>query len=99
MLTYLILGLLVFLGVHSIRIVADDWRSRSIERIGEALWKGIYSAASLIGFVLIIWGYGEARQQPVQLWSPPMGMPHLAAFLTWLAFVLLAGAYIPCNHF
>jgi uncharacterized membrane protein len=99
MLTYLVLGLLVFLGVHSIRIVADDWRRRCIERSGEVLWKGIYSAVSLLGFVVIIWGYGVARQQPVQLWSPPAGMQHLVALLTWVAFVLLAAAYIPCNHF
>ena len=99
MLTYLLLGLLVFLGVHSIRIVADDWRSRCIERFGEVLWKFVYGAVSLAGFLVIIWGYGVARQQPVQLWSPPAGMPHLAALLTWFAFMLLAAAYIPCNHF
>ena len=51
----LILGLAIFLGVHSIRIVADGWRSATIERIGEKRWKG-YAIASIIGFVLIIWG-------------------------------------------
>jgi uncharacterized membrane protein len=99
MLIYLGLGLVVFLGVHSIRIVADEWRSRSIEQFGKGLWKGLYSAISLLGFALIVWGYGVARQQPIQLWSPPAGMPHLAALLTWLAFVLLAATYIPLNHF
>jgi len=99
MLIYLVLGLGVFLGVHSIRIVADEWRRRSIEQFGNGLWKGLYSAISLFGFALIVWGYGVARQQPIQLWSPPAGMPHLAALLTWLAFVLLAATYIPLNHF
>jgi uncharacterized membrane protein len=99
MLIYLVLGLGVFLGVHSIRIVADEWRRRSIEQFGNGLWKGLYSAISLFGFALIVWGYGVARQQPIQLWSPPPGMPHLAALLTWLAFVLLAATYIPRNHF
>ena len=99
MLIYLGLGLVVFLGVHSIRIVAGEWRSRSIEQFGNGLWKGLYSAISLFGFALIVWGYGVARQQPIQLWSPPAGMPHLAALLTWLAFVLLAATYIPLNHF
>jgi uncharacterized membrane protein len=93
------LGLAVFLGVHSIRLVADGWRSRCIERFGKASWKGLYGAVSLLGFVLIVWGYSMARQQPVQLWSPPSGMRHLAALLTWVAFVLLAAAYIPRNHF
>ena len=99
MLIYLWLGLAVFLGVHSIRLLADDWRSRCIARIGKLTWKVLYSVVSLVGFVLIVWGYGVARQQPVQLWSPPAGMPYLAALLTWLAFVLLAATYVPRNHF
>lgn len=99
MLIYLVLGLGVFLGVHSIRIVADEWRRRSIEQSGKGLWKGLYSATSLLGFGLIVWGFGVARQQPIQLWNPPAGMPHVAALLTWLAFVLLVATYIPRNHF
>jgi uncharacterized membrane protein len=96
--TYLILGLFIFLGVHSVRIVADDWRSQTLARIGELPWKGLYAVLSLLGFGLIIWGFGLARQQPVQLWSPPLGMRHLASLLTLIAFVLLAAAYVPGNR-
>lgn len=95
----LILGLLIFLGVHSVRIFADDWRAQTIARIGEKPWKGGYSVVSLIGFALIIWGYGLARQQPVVLWAPPMGMKHLNSLFTLAAFILLAAAYVPRNHF
>ena len=95
--TYLILGLVIFLGVHSVRIVADDWRTQTRARIGELPWKGIYSVASLVGLGLIVWGFGLARQQPMQLWSPPVGMRHLASLLTLIAFVLLAAAYVPGN--
>ena len=42
----LILGLAIFLGVHSIRIVADGWRSATIERIGEKRWKAMRSRRS-----------------------------------------------------
>ena len=94
---YLVLGLLVFLGVHSVRIVAEGWRARVVARIGANAWKGLYSIASLIGLVLIIWGFGQARMQPVQLWAPPPGMRHLASLLTWFAFVLLTAAYVPGN--
>ena len=93
----LILGLLVFLGVHSVRIVGEGWRAQTIRRIGVQPWKGVYSIASIVGFGLIVWGFGLARQQPVQLWSPPTGMRHLAALLTLIAFVLLAAAYVPGN--
>ncbi len=94
---YLVLGLIVFLGVHSVRIVADDWRTQTRLRLGEMPWKGLYSVASLLGFGLIVWGFGLARQQPVQLWSPPIGMRHVASLLTLIAFVLLAAAYVPGN--
>ena len=98
MLIYLLAGLILFLGVHSTRMLAAEWRSRSIERIGAKPWKGLYALASLAGFVLLVWGFGVARQQPVQLWSPPVGMRHLAASLTWVAFVLLAAAEVPGNY-
>lgn len=95
--TYLVLGLLLFLGVHSVRIVADGWRARMLQRLGEGGWKGFYSLASLLGFALIIWGFGLARQQPVLLWSPPVAMRHVASLLTLISFVLLAAAYVPGN--
>ena len=90
----LILGLVIFLGVHSVRIVADDWRSQTIAKRGEGAWKGLYSLLSILGFGLIIWGYGLARQQPVVLWMPPVAMRHIASLLTLIAFILLVAAYL-----
>ncbi len=98
MLIYLVAGLLLFLGVHSTRLLADDWRSRTIARLGPMPWKGLYALVSLAGLALLVWGYGVARQQPLQLWSPPVGLRHMASLLTLLAFVLLAAAYVPGNH-
>ena len=94
----LVVGLLIFLGVHSVRIFADDWRTRSVARLGEKPWKGLYSVVSLIGFVLIVWGYALARQQPVLLWQPPLMMKHLNSLFTLLAFILVVAAYVPRNH-
>ena len=95
--TTLILGLLAFLCVHSVRIFAGNWRDAQRKRLGEGVWKGIFSVFALAGFALIVWGYGLARQQPVLLWAPPSGMRHLAGLLTLIAFVLLAAAYVPRN--
>ena len=94
----LILGLVLFLGVHSVRIFADDWRSRQLARLGEQRWKAFYTLASLVGFVLIVWGFGLARQQPVLLYVPPMWLRHLNALFTLLAFILVVAAYVPANH-
>lgn len=96
--TVLILGLLIFLGIHSLRIFADGWRNRQRARLGEMGWKGLYSLASIIGFALIVYGFGLVRQQPVLLYVPPLALRHLNALFTLLAFVLVAAAYIPRNH-
>jgi len=93
----LVLGLVVFLGLHSVRIVADGWRTRTIDRMGAQSWKALYSIVSLVGFALIVWGFGLARTQPVLLWSPPQAMRHLASLLTLLSFVLFVAAYVPGN--
>jgi len=93
----LILGLVLFLGVHSVRIVANDWRTQVIAQRGEGAWKGLYSVLSVVGLVLVVWGYGLARQQPVVLWVPPVATRHIAALLTLVAFILLTAPYVPRN--
>lgn len=93
----LILGLVLFLGVHSVRIFADGWRSAQIAQRGANTWKGLYALVSAVGLGLIIWGYGLARAQPVVLWTPMPWTRHLAALLTLPAFVLLVAAYVPHN--
>lgn len=95
--TVLILGLILFLGPHSVRIVAEPWRTQMLQRLGEKPWKGLYSLVSLIGFALIIWGYGLARYDPVVLWQPPVAMRHIASLLTLASFILLTAAYVPGN--
>lgn len=95
---YLTAGLILFLGMHSARIVAEDWRMRTIARTGANAWKGVYSLLSVAGFVLLVWGYGEARQQGVVLYEPPVFTRHIAGLLMLISLVLLAAAYVPRNH-
>lgn len=95
----LIAGLVLFLGVHSTRIVAEGWRAAMLSSVGEKAWKGVYSLVSIAGFVLIVVGYGLARESPTLLWGqPPVATRHLASLLTLVAFVLLAAAYVPGNQ-
>jgi uncharacterized membrane protein len=93
--SWLIVGLLVFLVPHSVGLVAPQWRSQQVARLGEKPWKGLYSLVSLAGLVLIIWGYGHARATPVDVWAPPAWGRHAAAVLTVIGFVLIAAAYVP----
>jgi uncharacterized membrane protein len=93
----LIVGLVLFLGVHSARVFAPAWRAQFVAQRGANAFKGLYTVVSLLGFVLLIWGYSLARQQPTVLWVPPVAMRHVAALLTLVAFVFLAAAYVPGN--
>ena len=94
----LIVGLVIFLGAHSVRIFAEPWRTRQIARLGQQRWKGLYSLVSLAGFALIVWGYGVSRADPVNLWDPPAWTRHAAALLTIITFVLWTAAYVPGNR-
>ncbi|HWS74920.1 MAG TPA: NnrU family protein [Quisquiliibacterium sp.] len=96
--TTLVIGLLIFLGAHSVRIFAEPWRQARIARMGAGAWKGVYSLVSIAGFALIVWGYGMARAVPVELWTPPTWTRHLSSLLNLGAFVLLAAAYVPRNR-
>lgn len=91
----LILGLVLFLGIHSVSIVSADGRNRLAGQMGEGPWKGLYSLVSLAGFALIVVGYGAAREAPVLLYTLPSGFKHLAALLMLPVFVLLLAAYLP----
>ncbi|CAN5727150.1 NnrU family protein [soil metagenome] len=94
----LVIGLIIFLGVHSVRIFAEPWRTATRARVGEGRWKGLYSLVAIVGFVLIVWGFGMSRQQPVVLWQTPYWTRHLSALLTLIAFILITAAYVPRNY-
>jgi len=97
--TWLALGLALFLGIHLTRALAPQWREARIAGLGDKAWKGIYTLVSIVGFGLILWGFSRARLEPVVLWQPIRGMNHLAAMLMLVAMVLMAAAYVPRNHF
>src|SRR6202166_178894 len=91
----LIVGLVLFLGVHSVAIVAPTLRARTIHALGEGAWKGMYALVSLAGFVLICYGFGLARQAPLILYSPPIWMRHVTLLLMLPVFPLILAAYLP----
>jgi uncharacterized membrane protein len=94
---FLIIGLILFLGIHSTRLAGESFRQARLASLGENAWKGMYSLVSLVGLVLIIWGYGVARQSPVVLYSPPIWTKHIAALLMLVSLVLMAAVYVPRN--
>jgi uncharacterized membrane protein len=91
---YLVLGLFLFLGVHSVSIVAPAWRDRTAMRLGNA-WRGLYSLVTIVGLVALIWGYHIAHQNPVTLYTPPVWTHYLSALLMLPVFPLFLAAYFP----
>ena len=96
--TVLIIGLIVFLGAHSVRIVAPGWRDRRIAAMGQGPWRGLYSLVSIVGFVLLVWGYGLARPDAPMLYEPPLWMKHVTALLMIFAFISLAVYAVPAGR-
>lgn len=94
----LILGIVVFLGVHSVRIVAPQFRDGVIAQRGLGPWKGVYSLVALVGLVLIVWGYGMARQTAPILYDPPLWTRHLNLLLMFFAFVALMASQFPAGR-
>lgn len=92
----LIAGLVLFLGIHSVQIVAPGLRTAAVQRLGLLPWKGLYTLIAVAGFVLICVGYGHARiESPVWLWQPPKGLRHLSLLLMLPVFVLFLATYLP----
>lgn len=96
--TLLILGLLVFLGTHSIHMIAPGLREAGIDKLGTWGWKGLFAVVSIAGFVFLVLGYGEARADPTWLWHSPAWMSHLVALLMIPAMILLVAAYVPGTY-
>ena len=94
----LLIGLALFLGIHSLQSLAPQVRQNSIVRWGPLGFKAVYAAVSALGLYLLVQGYGVARLEPVVLWTPPRGMQHATILLMWVAMVLLVASYLPGNQ-
>jgi uncharacterized membrane protein len=92
---YLIAGMVVFLGVHSVSIVSYRWRERMVTRLGAGSWRALYSVISIVGLALIVYGYGLARTEPVILYVPPLWLRDTMVMLMVFVFPLLFAAYFP----
>ena len=95
---WLIVGLVLFLGVHSVRIAAPAFRQAQIDQRGLNAWKGIYSLVAILGFVILVWGYGIARQDPVVFWIAPAWMSHVVALLMLPAMIFLVASQVPAGR-
>lgn len=96
--TLLVLGIVIFLGMHLVRVVAPGLRARVIEGVGKGPWMGLYALISLVGLGLIIYGFGQARGETGVLYNPPVFLKHIALLLMLLAFISLAAGFLPAGR-
>jgi uncharacterized membrane protein len=93
----LVLGLILFLGIHSVRIFAPAWRDERAAAMGQG-WRGLYSLISAAGLALIIWGYGPAWASATVFYEPPIWMKHLAALLMLFASIAIMVYAVPAGR-
>jgi uncharacterized membrane protein len=92
----LIIGLILFLGLHLIRVVAPGVRASMVARLGLNGWKGIYSVIAILSVALVAYGYSVAPV--VNVWFPPMGMNHLTVTLMLFATICLVAGFLPAGQ-
>jgi uncharacterized membrane protein len=92
-----ILGLVVFLGAH-VFVTMRDRRAALVAGIGEWPYRGLFSLVSIVGIVLIAYGFASYRAAGfITVWSPPAWTRHIVEILMWPASIMVVAAYIPGN--
>jgi uncharacterized membrane protein len=94
----LILGLVLVIGMHSLRIVMPNWQTDVAKQIGRGPYIGLYSFVSTVGLVLIVWGFARAWQAPVFLYTPPSWGRHLTLLLMLPALILVFTSIFPIGR-
>ncbi|MFB2550578.1 NnrU family protein [Ensifer soli] len=91
----LILGIVIFIGIHLVKAVAPGLRAGVMARGGTGLWHAIHGACALLGIVLIAYGFDQSRATTGMLYNPPRGMAHLALTLMLVACICLVAGFLP----
>jgi uncharacterized membrane protein len=92
-----IIGLIIFLGAH-VFVTMRDERASLVARIGEWPYRGLFSLVSIVGILLIAYGFASYRAAGmITVWNPPAWTRHIVVVLMWPASIMVAAAYIPGN--
>jgi len=87
----LVLGIVVVIGMHFLPVFPEA-RDGLIARLGKNGYRALFSVVSLLGLVLVVWGFAKAPV--IQIWAPPVWARHLALLLMLPVFPLLFAAYL-----
>lgn len=91
-----LIGLIGFLGIHSIRVFAPGFRDKMIAKLGSRFrWMGVYSLPAILFFVLMILGYKDAQAATIIFAEPPTPLKHLNSLFSPIAMVLVVAGSLP----
>lgn len=93
----LVVSIVLFLALHSIRIFAPAWRERTIARMGVNAWRGLYSLLSIASLVLLIYAFGASRADTPILYVPPLPFIHITLTLMLISMILLMASILPAG--
>jgi uncharacterized membrane protein len=89
----LVLGLVLFFAAH-VFVTLRTARAAVIKQTGEFPYKGVMALVSLVGLILIFYGFGQYRAtQWVEVWSPPRWTFYITQILMWPASIAVVAAY------
>ncbi|OHV81247.1 NnrU family protein [Ensifer sp. LCM 4579] len=91
----LVLGIVIFLGIHLVRSFAPAIRTAVIKRRGTGTWHAVHGTLALVGLALIATGFAQARTTTGMLYTPPIFMAHIALTLMLIACICLVAAFLP----
>jgi uncharacterized membrane protein len=95
----LALSLVLFLGLHLIRVVAPGFRLAMIEKLGKPVWIAFHSIASILTLVFVAYAFVTARSEPIGMfYNPPAGMAHLTVTLMLVAVICFVAGFLPAGH-
>lgn len=97
-LAILITGLVLFLGVHSVRIAAPQFRDQRVEAMGAGAWRGIYSLISAVGLLLVVIGFARSQPLATVIFVPPFWMVHVTVLLMAFSFISMAVYAVPAGR-
>jgi uncharacterized membrane protein len=93
-LAVMILGLALFLGIHTLP-AQRELRGRAIAAMGEGSYKLVYALVSVLGIVLIAWGFAHYRATGwIDIWYPPKALKHITLALMLPAVILVVAAFL-----
>lgn len=93
-----IIGLVLFLGIHLLRVIAPGVRASMVASMGANAFRGIYSLVSIVSLCLLIYGFGMARQDTGILYDPPIFLRHITLLLMLFALIVLVAGFLPSGY-